>query len=88
MANDHLQINKGDELSKSKDKPAKHRWLRCLAVALVALVVVCCVAFALYVSDCYHADDEAFAAVEAGQAIATDVTTDEGADKQSQVPVV
>ena len=88
MANDHLQANGDFELFESKGKPAKRRWLRRLIAVLAVLVAVCCVAFALYVSDCYHADDEAFAAVEAGQAIATDVTTDEGADKQSQVPMV
>ncbi len=88
VANDHLQANGDFELFESKGKPAKRRWLRRLIAVLAVLVAVCCVAFALYVSDCYHADDEAFAAVEAGQAIATDVTTDEGADKQSQVPVV
>ncbi len=89
VANDHLQTDGDFELFESKGEPAKRRWLRCLVAVLVILVAICCVAFALYVSDCYHADDEALAAVEAGQAVSVaDAATDESADDQSQVPVV
>lgn len=44
----------------------KRRWPKCLALALLALVAICCIAFAVYTGVCYHASDEALVAVEAG----------------------
>lgn len=54
MANEQTQQNvKG-----------KHRGLRVAIVAVVAMVVIACVGFGIYVGDYYRADDRALAALE------------------------
>lgn len=54
-----------DEIDKSAEPgKKKHRALRIAIIAIVALVVVGIGAFAVYVSDYYHADDRAIAALQ------------------------
>ncbi len=58
------------ETGTQEGRKPKCRWPKRLVLALLALIAACVIAFAVYVSDCYHAGDEALAAVEAGEQVA------------------
>ncbi len=69
----------------------KRRWPKRLVLALLALIAACVIAFAVYVSVCYHADDEALAAVEEGEQVAAAQEQGQGEreaqrDAQTEVP--
>ncbi len=53
-----------------------HTWVKRVAVGIMAVLAACCVAFAVYAADYYHAGSTAVGLVEAGEA------------EESAVPVV